>query len=367
MSGFESLGTATISVAAGTVVLSDDVLLSGSPIAIGTPTNIGYGGDDGHGPGADGTINWANLPSSANTLTFYHGVEDDTGTLSVVNTPNTFTMNLQDEDFHFNDFVITAATPAASNTFNLDLGSNAGTIGVLGSTGETPSGIESNWLVTGYGTINIHLAGSDDVFLASGSPTSDGGFFASAPTGGVAITISGTLHSETMAFGNVFDVSLDDFTLFGSLAAQAAAGVSTGLGTITDTAKAFLELGATDATTITATTAGGLDMEQPGTDIGGPFVVSGSTGAENFLQGTFGLFGGTNDNDGVFGLAGSATINGGATEDTIWDTGGAETINVNNAHTFVFVDQFQLNSECLSRSRSPANSATWSTTLVLAQ
>jgi hypothetical protein len=256
-------------------------------------------------------------------------------------------MNLQDEDFHFNDFVITAATPAASNTFNLDIGSNAGTIGVLGATGETPDGIESNWLVTGYGTINIHLAGSDEVFLASGTfdPVSEGGFFASAPTGGVAITISGTLHGDTMVFGNTSDVhSLDDFFLFGSLAAQAAAGVSTGLGTITDTAKAFLVLGATDATTITATTAGGLDMEQPGTDIGGPFVVTGSTGDFNNLQGTFGLFSGTNDNGGVFGLAGSATINGGATEDDIWDTGGAETINVNNAHTLVFVDQLQFDS-----------------------
>jgi hypothetical protein len=82
LSGFDSLGTATISVAAGTVVLSDDVLLSGSPIAIGTPTNIGYGGDDGFRPGDDGTINWANLPSSANTLTFYHGVEESPEILS---------------------------------------------------------------------------------------------------------------------------------------------------------------------------------------------------------------------------------------------------------------------------------------------
>ena len=342
LSGFNSLGTATISVAAGTVVLSDDVLLSGSPIAIGTPTNIGYGGDAGDGPGDDGTINWANLPSSANTLTFYHGVEDSPGdTLSVVNTPNTFTMNLQDEDFHHNNFTIIAATPAASNTFNLDLGSNAGTIGVLGATGDTPNDINENWFVSGYGNINIHLAGSDDVHLAS-----EGGFFASAPGGGVAITISGSLVDSEMHFGNVSGVTLDDFELFNSLAAQAARGVSTGGGTITDTAKTFLELGATDATTITATTAGGLDMEQPGTDIGGPFVVTGSTGNFNSLQGTFGIFDGDlNNNGGLAGVAGPATITGGATADHIWDTGGAETINVNNVHTKVFVDQLQLNSE----------------------
>jgi hypothetical protein len=222
-----------------------------------------------------------------------------------VNTPNTFTMNLQDEDFHGNNFVITAATPAASNTFNLDLGSNAGTIGVLGATGDTPDGINSNWLVTGYGTINIHLAGSEDVFLAST------GFFASAPGGGVNITISGSLVSSEMEVGNVIGIAIGEFTSFDSLAAQAAEGVSTGLGTITDTAKTFLELGATDATTITATTAGGLDMEDPDTDISGPFVVTGSTGNFNNLQGTLGFVSGFNNGGGWFGIAGSATITGG--------------------------------------------------------
>ena len=199
LSGFNSLGTATISVAAGTVVLSDDVLLSGSPIVIGTPTNIGYGGDDGHGPGANGTINWANLPSSANTLTFYHGVEDfpanNSGDafLNIVNTPNTFTMNLQDENFHHNDFFITAATPAAGNTFILDIGSNAGTIGVLGATGGTPNDIEDTWTVTGYSTVNIHLAGSNDVHLAS-----SGGFVAnSGGFGATTINISGSLVDGT--------------------------------------------------------------------------------------------------------------------------------------------------------------------------
>jgi hypothetical protein len=341
LSSFESITGITISVAAGTVVLDDEVLFGSSPIVLGTPTNIGFGEVQGSSPGNDGTINWANLPTSANTLTFYTDVDNFPGsTLSVVNTPNTFTMNLQDENFNHNAFVITAATPAATNTFNLDIGSNAGTIGVLGATGFTPNDINENWTVTGYGNINIHLAGSEDVHLAS-----EGGFFASAPGGGVAITISGSLVGSEMEFGNVSGVTLDNFDLFNSLAAQAARGVSTDDGTITDTAKTFLELGATDAVTITATTAGGLDMQDPDTDIDGTFVVTGSTHNFNNLQGTFGLFDGfLNNNGGEAGFAGKATINGGATADHIWDTGGAETINVNNVHTKVFVDQFQLNS-----------------------
>ena len=347
LSGFDSLGTATIGVAAGTVVLSDDVLLSGSPIVIGTPTNIGYGGDDGHGPGADGTINWANLPSSANTLTFYHGVENDTGTLSILNTPDTFTMNLQDEDFHHNDFVITAATPAAGNTFNLDLGSNAGTIGVLGATGGTPNDIEDTWTVTGYSTVNIHLAGSDDVHLAS-----SGGFVAnSGGFGATTINISGSLvdgtEVEEMHFGNVSGVTIDEFASIGSLISSPseARGVTTFDGTINDTATVFLELGATDAVIINAASGHGLDMEQPDTSADDTITVTGSTNNFNNLQGSFALEDGTNGNGGWFGLAGKATITGGAVADHIWDTGGKETVNVNNIHTKVFVDQFQLNSE----------------------
>jgi len=353
LSGFESLGTATISVAAGTVVLSDDVLLSGSPIVIGTPTNIGYGGDEGDGPGHNGTINWANLPSSANTLTFYHGVEDfpanNSGDafLNIVNTPNTFTMNLQDENFHHNDFFITAATPAAGNTFILDIGSNAGTIGVLGATGGTPNDIEDTWTVTGYSTVNIHLAGSNDVHLAS-----SGGFVAdSGGFGATTINISGSLVDGTdvqeMHFGNVSGVTIDEFFSIGSLISSPdeARGVTTFDGTINDTAKVFLELGATDAVIINAASGHGLDMEQPDTSADATITVTGSTNNFNNLQGSFALEDGTNGNDGWFGLAGKATITGGAVADHIWDTGGKETVNVNNIHTKVFVDQFQLNSD----------------------
>ena len=146
LSSFESLAGISINVAAGTVVLDDEVLNSlSAPLALGNPTNIGYGDVAGSLPGTAGTINWNFLPSSANTLTFYVNV-GGIGTISVLDTPNTFTMNLQDENFGHNKFVITAATPQASNVFNLDLGSNAGKIGVLGATGHDPTDIEKTGL-----------------------------------------------------------------------------------------------------------------------------------------------------------------------------------------------------------------------------
>ena len=183
MSGFESITGISISIGGGTIVLDDDVLLGtfgGTKLVLGNPTNIGWGGEDGSGPGQPGTIDWANLPSSANTLTFYHGVESETQyvsfegcmgesggsayvattTFSVINTPNTFTMNLQDEDFHGNNFVITALdTTLTTNTLTLDLGSKI--------TNEEVQGVNGSWTINGYGVVKLVLAGDGDVHLAT--------------------------------------------------------------------------------------------------------------------------------------------------------------------------------------------------------
>ena len=184
LSGFDSLTGIAISIGGGTVVLDDEVLTGlSAPLILGNPTNIGWGGDDGSGPGNAGTINWNFLPSSAHTLTFYHGVEGGP-TLSVLMTPNTFTMNLQDESFHHVNFVINAATPALTNTFTLDLGNAV--------TGGTPNDINENWAVGGYGTVDIVLAGADDVHLGS-----EGGFFVNPGVpGSVTINITGALRWE---------------------------------------------------------------------------------------------------------------------------------------------------------------------------
>ena len=64
----------------------------------------------------------------------------------------------------------------------------------------------------------------------------------------------------------------------------------------------LLELGATDASVINATTGHGLDMEDPATGIDEVFTVHGTTNVCNNLQGTLGLVKDfTNGNDGIFG------------------------------------------------------------------
>jgi hypothetical protein len=330
LSSFESIAGITISVAAGTVVLDDEVLFGSSPIVLGTPTNIGYGEVDGSNPGNNGTINWANLPSSANKLTFYSDVNSVPGdTFAVINAPTNFTMNLQDENFNHNNFVVTAAnTTSLTNTLTLDLGNAV--------TGGVPNDINENWAINNYNKVNIVLAGSSDVHLAS-----EGGFFVTTNGGGAAITISGALVDPSdgdvfeMHFGNISDANIFDYLDFGSLPVLQGNGVLTGGGSIVDTAKAFLELGITDAVSIDATTGHGLFMEDPTSDPFSTLTVHGSTGIFNNLQGSFGdnsfgvsAFFTFNTEGGFFGLAGKANITGGSHGDDIWDTGGTENITL---------------------------------------
>jgi len=374
MSGFESITGIAISIGGGTIVLDDDVLLGtfgGTKLVLGNPTNIGWGGEDGEGPGSPGTIDWANLPSSANTLTFYHGVESDTTpvsfescseasfgffattTFSVINTPNTFTMNLQDEDFHGNNFVITALdTTLTTNKLTLDLGSTI--------THEEVNGVNGSWTINGYGVVNMVFAGDGDVFLANDPatavlPPEGQGFVVNNNGGGSAtINISGALvdnngNVQELEFGNQLSVTTEDYKLFDSIASQAAMGVTTGDGTIVDTANLFLDLGATDAAVINATTGAGLDMENPGTNIDEIFTVRGSTKVFNDLQGTLGLVKDfTNGNDGIFGTGTlkSDNIFGGSKGDFIWDTAGVTNITLTapNMDT-IFYSQFVLNSD----------------------
>jgi hypothetical protein len=339
MSSFESVSGIAVSIGGGTLVLDDDVLIGlSSPLSLGTLTNIGYGGDDGFGPGIDGTIDMSFLPSSVGSLTFYHGVFDNTGTLSIINTKGTFTVNLQDEDFHSNNFNIAAATPAQGNTLTIDVGNAV--------TNQVATELDHHWNVTGCGTVDIVLAGDHFVDIADGGL--DGGFVANSTVGPATINISGALGSATniefMFFGAAFNVTLDEFATFGSIASVAAFGVTTFAGSIVDTAKAELELGATDAILVDASKGAGLSMGDPDTNIGSTFVAIGSTNATNTLQSTFGLFAfTTNNNGGEFGFAGPATLTGGNKSDTFFDVGGAVTVNVHNTHSEIAYSQFQLN------------------------
>ena len=192
---------------------------------------------------------------------------DANGTLSVINAPNSFTMNLQDENFHHNNFVITAAnTTSVTTALTLDLGNAV--------TNEGPDDINENWSVNGYSTVNIVLAGDDDIHLGS-----EGGFFVNPNGGSATINISGTTtDNNEMHFGNVGSANIFDYLDFNQFPVLLGNGVLTQAGSIVDTANTFLELGITDATSINAATGGGLFMEDPTSSIFQTLNVTGSTG-----------------------------------------------------------------------------------------
>jgi hypothetical protein len=213
-------------------------------------------------------------------------------------------------------------------------------------TNQVATGLFDHWDVTGYGTVDIVLAGNQGIDLADDG--SGGGFVANSTLGPATIDISGVLFNGTITefldFGNDFSVTLADLATFGSIASEAAAGVTTFAGSIVDTAKAFLFLGATDAILVDASKGDGLIMGDPDTNIGSTFVANGSTGAENELESTFGLFAFTSNNQGAeFGFAGPAILTGGNKSDIIFDVGGAVTVNVHNTHSEIFYSQFLLN------------------------
>ena len=137
--------------------------------------------------------------------------------------------------------------------------------------------------------------------------------------------------------------------MFDSIASEAARGVTTGDGSIIDTANVFLNLGATDAAIINATTGSGLGMEDPGTGIDEAFTVHGSTKVYNYLQGTLGFVKDyTNGNDGIFGTGNlhSDNIFGGSKGDDIWDTAGVTNITlISPNNDTIFYSQFVLNSD----------------------
>jgi len=272
---------------------------------------VGDGGDFGGGNDPAGTINWALLPG-ATELKFYHGITWTPGGLVLNNFAATGTVDFQDENFHDNDVTITAAnTTATTNALTLIFGST--------QTGDSANGVDGHWEVSGYGSINIVVNAYTDL--------ADSGFVATAnPGGGITINISGT---GDLDFGNTdigFPWNLNDV---GTPSIQTIGGV------INDTSSGYLWLGATDASVINAS-AGGLDMEQPGTWLGA-FSVSGSSGSgiNNFLQGTLGPldFGVNANSDSFAGATAALTTMVGGTDagDVLYTTGGVTLITLHNA------------------------------------
>jgi hypothetical protein len=338
LSGFDlsEITAMSINIGGGTVVLANEVLNSlTANLSLGKVTNIGDGGDYGDGSSSGGTINWAFLPATANTLTFYHG-ED--GAITLNNTPNTFTVNFDDKYFFDDTFSINAMnTTSLTNSLTLLIGCT--------QDDDVAHGLGGVWTTTGYDTVNIHLAGSGSQWLGIG------GFTAVPNSGGTTtINISGTNSPDsalnTLHFGDIYTVGVTGYTAGGYLTSLFEDGVTT-FGKIVDTAVAYLELGVTDAVSINAATAYGLDMEDPGSDILGTFTVVGSVKWDNNLQGAGGL--GTIADDGSFyGFYTNASITGGTYDDNIWTAGDKVAITLGTPHATygdtIYVDQFQLNS-----------------------
>jgi hypothetical protein len=181
----------------GTAVFSNEALTGlSSALALSGVSVVGDGGNFGFGPDFAGTINFAFLPG-ATELKFFHGLLFSPGGLVVNNTPNTFTIDFQDESFHDNDVTINAASPTTAG--------NSLTI-ALGTAHDTVHGLAENFTVSGYDSYTILVrAGAGQ--LSNGDPT----FFAidsftgtPAPTSTVSLTLSGV---GSLVWGDVFDVS----------------------------------------------------------------------------------------------------------------------------------------------------------------
>jgi hypothetical protein len=327
----------------GTAVFSNEALTGlSSALALSGISVVGDGGDFGFGPGIAGTINFAFLPG-ANELKFFHGLDFSSTGLVVNNTPNTFTIDFQDENFHGNDVTINAANPTTTG--------NSLTIG-LGTAHDTVHGLDENFTVSGYDSYTILVrAGTGQLF--NGDPT----FFAidsftgtPAPTSTVNLTLSGV---GSLVWGDVFNVSdASSFTehqigtpsieLFG--------------GNITDNLKGFLDIGIFDAQSLNASASGGLYQHDPGTFLGANFTVTAAanpgSSIDQVLQGSLGPldFGNTNGRgafDDGFTATNTFLTGGHDGGDVILTTGGTTTVNLNNPQgaDAVLFDMFNDNSD----------------------
>jgi len=327
----------------GTAVFSNEALTGlSSALALSGISVVGDGGDFGFGPGIAGTINFAFLPG-ANELKFFHGLDFSSTGLVVNNTPGTFTIDFQDENFHGNDVTINAANPTTTG--------NSLTIG-LGTAHDTVHGLDENFTVSGYDSYTILVrAGTGQLF--NGDPT----FFAidsftgtPAPTSTVNLTLSG---AGSLVWGDVFDVS--DASSFTS---HQIGNPSIELfgGNITDNLKGFLDIGIFDAQSLDASKSGGLYQHDPGTFLGANFTVTAAanpgSSVNQVLQGSLGPldFGNTNGNDGFddgFTATNTFLTGGHDGGDVILTTGGTTTVNLNNPQgaDAVLFDMFNDNSD----------------------
>ena len=306
-------------VTGNTVVLDNSVLThlpTGGIPGLTDFTIIGDAGDDGFSSGTAGTINWANLPATANELIFYGDIEFSPGGLNIINTPGIFTVNFQNNDFNDNNITITdASTTSTTDALTLILGCNLN--------GSEADGFHSVVTINGYATVTIDAIGVSH--FATGGENSFVGFDLDPNPGAAAnviITGQATFDFGTSYFTEAGTGGGLSGETANAIATIGTASVSVGPGgAITDTDTGQLYLASTDAHGIDASAGGGLFMNAPDTDTGEGVTVIGSSGnlsgvgdgfsgpgnPGNLLQGSLGLLSSSaayhESNDGALALA----------------------------------------------------------------
>ena len=325
-----------------TVILANDVLdgiTAALPVGLTDFTVIGDAGDNGPGSADPGTIDWADLGTDATQLTFFGDIYNGgpgANTFTVNDAPSSFTVNLQDNDFdHIN---------WAFNSVNDVLGaSNSLTINFGCSLDNDPStGVDGNWDVKGYDCITLDSTGDHQSQFEGGTGIGD---FTATPTPGGTVVVD-VIGNGDITIGQVAGLGL------GSVGHST---VTIGGGSIIGSNSGYLVLGITDASVIDDHLGGpstpgddGLFMAGPDSNTSADLLITGSTAGFNLMQGSLGplLPFPVNANGAYFGVAGAATINGGNAGDSIYDTGGVETINLSATSTggdSIFYSDFSLN------------------------
>ena len=192
----------------GNTVVLDNSVLTGAHAPIPGLTDftiIGDAGDNGFSSGNAGTIDWANLPSTANELIFYGDLNYSPGGLNIINAPGTFTVNFQNNNFNDNNITITdASTTSTTDALTLILGCDLN--------GSEAHGFHSVVTINGYATVTIDAIGVDH--FATGGENSFVGFDLDPNPGAAAnVFITG---QATFDFGTSY------FTEAGTAAAYRA-------------------------------------------------------------------------------------------------------------------------------------------------
>jgi hypothetical protein len=152
-------------------------------------------------------------------------------------------------------------------------------------------------------------------------PNSVDGLSANNSSGSMFVNITG---SQSLNLGYITVAGSDEIGRT-SVFVDGAPGQATG---INDTGTGILDIGATDAQFLGASSTSNLVMDLPGTNVTTGIQVNGSSSGQNLLQGTSGPIAITVDGQAYFGNVGNDTIYGGPNNDNIFGDGGADAINL---------------------------------------